>query len=142
IPVDQEIQTEQDVWRKGAQLSLAIEYLQSAGNRVNFIILDACRNNPLPSTARAAGGGGLAQEQRTGGLLVAYATAPGRTAMDGTGANSPFTQALADLLPTPGLPAEILFKRVGDRVLRMTGREQQPWYESGLSGEDFCFAGC
>jgi hypothetical protein len=141
LPVDQEIQSEQDVWRKGAQLSLAMEYIALSENQINFIILDACRNNPLPSTARGAPNG-LAQSQRTGGVLVAYATAPGQTATDGDGTNSPFTQALADLLPTPGLPAELLFKRVGDRVLTLTGRVQQPWYESGLSGEDFCFAGC
>jgi hypothetical protein len=141
LPVDQEIHSEQDVWRKGAQLSLAMEHLQAAGNHTNLIILDACRNNPLPSTARGAPNG-LAQSQRTGGVLIAYATAPGQTATDGTGENSPFTQALADLLPTPGLPAELLFKRVGDRVLVLTGRVQQPWYESGLTGEDFCFGGC
>jgi hypothetical protein len=141
LPVDQEINSEQDVWRKGAQLSLALEYIEAAANQVNFIILDACRNNPLPSTVRGAPTG-LAQSSRMGGVLVAYATAPGQTATDGSGGNSPFTQALADLLPTPGLPAELLFKRVGDRVLVVTGRVQQPWYESGLSGEDFCFAGC
>ncbi len=142
MPVDQEIRTEQDVWRKAAQLSLAMEYLRSAGNRINMIILDACRNNPLPSTARDASGAGLASQARQGGLLIAYATAPGQTAADGTSENSPFTRALASLLPTPGLPAELLFKRVTDRVLFVTGGAQQPWYESGLSGEDFCFASC
>lgn len=141
VPVDQDIRTEQDAWRKAAQLSLAMDYLDAAGNRVNMIILDACRNNPLPSTARDTSGG-LASQARRGGLLIAYATAPGQTAADGSAENSPFTLALASLMPTPGLPVELLFKRVADRVLFVTGRAQQPWYESGLSGEDFCFGGC
>jgi len=141
LPVDADARVEADIWAQAPRLGLAVQYMEAAGNRVNFIILDACRNNPLPSASRSAGRG-LAPATRARGMLIAYATAPGSTALDGTGANSPFTTALAAIIGQPGLSAEQLFRRVADRVETATGLVQQPWIESGLRGEDFCFAGC
>ncbi|MEL7452713.1 MAG: caspase family protein, partial [Pseudomonadota bacterium] len=141
IPVDARPRTEQDVWRQAPRLGEAIQYIEAAGNDVNFIILDACRNNPLPSATRSAGGNGLAAVPRSQGLLIAYATEPGYTAADGQGTtNSPFTTALADVLPTDGLVAELAFKRVADRVKAATGGAQNPFYNSGLTGADFYFS--
>ncbi|MEM9670163.1 MAG: caspase family protein [Pseudomonadota bacterium] len=142
IPVDASPRTEQDIWRQAPRLGEALQYIEAAGNAVNFIILDACRNNPLPSASRQAGGTGLAAMPRSQGLLIAYATEPGYTAADGAGtANSPFTTALADVLPQTGLVAELAFKRVADRVKTATGGAQNPFYNSGLTGADFYFAG-
>ena len=142
IPVDANARTEQDIWRQAPRLGQALQQIRSAGNSVNFVILDACRNNPLPSASRSVGGGGLASVKRSSGLLIAYATEPGFTAADGAGTNSPFSQALADVLPVQGLIAEQVFKRVADRVHAATGGAQTPFYNSGLTGEDYCFAGC
>ena len=141
VPVDADARVEQDIWAQAPRLGLAVDYMEQAGNLVNFVILDACRDNPLPSANRSTGGG-LAQASRTRGMLIAYATAPGLTAADGQGLNSPFTSALADLIATPSLSAEQLFRRVADRVEAATNLAQQPWIESGLRGDDFCFAGC
>ncbi|MEM6411034.1 MAG: SUMF1/EgtB/PvdO family nonheme iron enzyme [Pseudomonadota bacterium] len=142
IPVDARPRTEQDVWRQAPRLGEALQYIEAAGNAVNFIILDACRNNPLPSATRQAGGTGLAALPRSQGLLIAYATEPGYTAADGVGSeNSPFTEALADVLPQSGLVAELAFKRVADRVKAATGGAQNPFYNSGLTGADFYFSG-
>ncbi|MEO1421526.1 MAG: caspase family protein, partial [Pseudomonadota bacterium] len=74
--------------------------------------------------------------------MIAFSTAPGYQAADGTGDNSPYTDALAQLITLPGIPAEIMFKRVADRVKGQTRGAQIPFYNSGLTGEDFCFAGC
>ena len=142
IPVDARPQTEQDVWRQAPRLGEALQYIEAAGNAVNFVILDACRNNPLPSASRSGGSGGLAAVERSQGLLIAYSTEPGYTAADGQGlANSPFTSALAEVLPQQGLVAELAFKRVADRVKAVTGGAQNPFYNSGLTGADFYFAG-
>ncbi|MEE9380089.1 MAG: caspase family protein, partial [Hyphomonadaceae bacterium] len=89
IPVDANARTEQDIWRQAPRLGQALQQIRSAGNSVNFVILDACRNNPLPSASRSVGGGGLASVKRSSGLLIAYATEPGFTAADGAGTNSP-----------------------------------------------------
>jgi len=141
IPVDARAVTEQDIWRQAPRLGDALQYIRSAGNAVNFIILDACRNNPLPSAGRDLSGG-LAPVSRANGLLISYATEPGYTAADGSSDNSPFTTALAEVLPTQGLIAEQVFKRVADRVRASTNGAQNPFYNSGLTGDDFCFAAC
>lgn len=143
LPVDIEARTEQDIWTNAPPLSLALRYMESAPSRVNVAIVDACRDNPLPSALRG-GQRGLARidARNARGLLISFATAPGLTASDGVGSNSPYTAALAKTMPTPGLPVELLFKRVADQVLETTNGAQQPWYESGLTGADFCFGGC
>ncbi|GGB65272.1 MULTISPECIES: caspase family protein [Henriciella] len=142
IPVDASPRSEADIWAQAPRLGQLLELLETASNDVNFVVLDACRDNPLPAAARS-GGSGLAPPSRLRGILIAYATAPGMTAADGKGSNSPFSRALALNLVQPGIAAEAMFRRVATQVEEQTGYSQQPWTESGLRGEaDFCFAGC
>jgi len=142
IPVDVQARTEQDVWAQAPRLGQALQHVRAAGNGVNFVILDACRNNPLPSANRSAGSGGLASVARSRGLLVSYSTEPGFTAADGAGNHSPYTQALAAVILQDGLIAEQVFKRVADQVNQATNGAQTPFYNSGLIGDDFCFGDC
>ncbi|MEL6828714.1 MAG: caspase family protein, partial [Pseudomonadota bacterium] len=142
LPVDVTAQTEQDIWAQAPRLGQALQYVRNAGNGVNFVILDACRNNPLPSANRSAGSSGLAAVARARGLLISYSTEPGFTAADGSGRNSPYTEALAQVITQDGLIAEQVFKRVADTVNQATNGAQTPFYNSGLIGEDFCFGAC
>ena len=141
LPIDSTAETEQDVWGQAPRLGLLLRHLRASGNNANFIILDACRDNPLPSEFRSVGGG-LAQVPQTSGTLVAFSTTPGHQAADGTGEHSPYTNALAQAITLPGIPAEIMFKRVADQVKGQTQGAQIPFYNSGLTGEDFCFVSC
>ncbi|MEQ9314766.1 MAG: caspase family protein, partial [Henriciella sp.] len=142
IPTDLVAYNEADIWANAPRLELLFRYLDNAGNAANFIVLDACRNNPLPAAVRSTAGG-LAAASRLRGTLIAYSTAPGAVAEDGTDGNSEFTLALSELIAQPGVSAETLFRRVATRVEQRTGYRQQPWIESGLRGtEDYCFAGC
>ena len=142
IPTDLVAYNEADIWANAPRLELLFRYLENAGNAANFIVLDACRNNPLPAAVRTTAGG-LAPTGRVRGTLIAYSTAPGAVAEDGVGGNSEFTLALSELIAQPGVSAETLFRRVATRVEQRTGYRQQPWIESGLRGtEDYCFAGC
>lgn len=143
VPVDAEVYNEADLWREAPNLGLLFRYLERAGNSTNFIVLDACRNNPMPAATRTTDGRGLATAGRVRGTLIAYSTAPGSVAEDGLGGNSPFTTALASLIQQPGYSAETMFRVVATRVEQITDERQLPWTESGLRGEtDFCFAGC
>ncbi len=141
IPVDGRMRTEQEVWTGATNLDDALDLVWESGNRTNFVILDACRNNPLPSDNRTSDRG-LAniQPAQGDGLLIAYATARGTKASDGYGTNSPYTTALANTLSREGLSAEQMLKRVARRVVRSSGGKQRPFYNSGLTGEDFYFA--
>ena len=118
--------------------------------RTNILIFDACRNNPMAQQAASAGahrgieGGasGLAAPTSLGsgatlgaGTLIAFATAPGQVALDGEGANSPFSAALSRHLGTPGLEVQQMLTRVRAEVVSSTKSKQVPWSNSSLLGE-------
>lgn len=112
----------------------------STGTRL--LILDACRNNPFTkSLAQRNGtrGGevtrGLARIERTQGMLIAYSTQANMIAADGSGRNSPFTQALLRELQEPGLEVGTLFRRVAIQVNRDTQGQQMPELSVSLLGE-------
>ena len=134
IPVDAEIRSEDEIPIAGVDLGFMLGRMSTARSRINIVILDACRNNPF-----AGKGGpraqGLAQMDAPVGTLLAYATAPGKLAADGSGANSLYATHLSRHLPTPGLPVELVFKRVREGVVRETREQQVPWESSSLQGE-------
>jgi len=133
IPVDAQIEDALDVELEGFPASTLLSSLDAAGNRLNIVVMDACRNNPYKAATRA-GGGGLARMDAPSGTLIAYSTAPGKVAADGRGRNSPYTQALARAIRTPGAPVEEVFKEVRVRVMDKTGSQQVPWESSSLTG--------
>ena len=113
-------------------MQFLLDDMAAAGNAVNLIILDACRDMPLEQGFRS-GGGGLADTGKLPNVFVAYAAAPGRTASDGGGANSPFTATLANYLATePGETIGQLFADVNAAVYSSTGGAQSPEYRNGL----------
>jgi uncharacterized caspase-like protein len=107
-----------------------------ARNRLNFVILDSCRNNPYSRKFRGVTRG-LARMDPPSGTMLAYATAPGEVALDGTGANSPYTLALTQAMAAPGLLVEQMFKRVRLAVREQTNKQQTPWESSSLTGDFF-----
>jgi uncharacterized protein YgiM (DUF1202 family) len=134
IPVDAKIKTERDVDLVAVSASTVLKQMDFAGSAVNIVILDACRNNPLPSSARSMGRG-LAEIKTTArGSFLAYSTAPGSTAADGDGINSPYTKALAETITEPGLSISDVFQEVRTKVLASTGNQQTPWDSSSLTG--------
>ena len=138
VPLGSDIKQEREVAIKAVSASFILQQMEFAENRMNFIILDACRNNPLTRSFRSATRG-LARMDAPRGSLVAYSTGPGSVAADGTGVNSPYTMALVEALQTPGIAAEKMFKRVRDSVMAATNGDQTPWEESSLTGADFFF---
>ncbi|HEU5197759.1 MAG TPA: caspase family protein, partial [Methylomirabilota bacterium] len=113
--------------------------METARNRVNLVILDACRDNPFARSFRSATRG-LAAIDAPAGTLIAYATAPGRVARDGEGANGLYTGELLKALQAPGQRVEDVFKRVRQAVVERSSGDQVPWESSSLVGE-FVFAG-
>ncbi|HVQ69744.1 MAG TPA: caspase family protein [Bradyrhizobium sp.] len=117
--------------------------------RTNILILDACRNNPMAPKLASAGptrdigaGSGLAAPATLGagstlgaGTLIAFATAPGQVALDGEGANSPFSAALTRHIGTPGLEVQQMLTRVRAEVVAATKGKQVPWSNSSLLGD-------
>jgi hypothetical protein len=139
IPIGARIRSERQVEYESVDAARALSAMEDAGNALNIVILDACRDNPFARSARNAGGG-LAMMDAASGTLIAYATAPGRTADDGVGANGLYTAQLIRHMRTPGLKVEEVFKRVRTDVERLSDNAQVPWESSSLKG-DFYFAG-
>jgi formylglycine-generating enzyme required for sulfatase activity len=134
IPTAANISKEADVDMEAVNADWVLQQMEFAGNRMNIIILDACRNNPLPAGKRSADKG-LARMDAPKGSFLAYSTAPGATAVDGKGSNSPYSAALAKAIESDRVPLEQLFRNVRVNVMNETGEEQVPWDASSLTGE-------
>lgn len=138
IPVRADIEDEADVDIEAVSANAVQGNMAFAGNRLNIIIMDACRNNPFKRGFRSASRG-LARMDASKGTLIAYATGPGDVAADGKGKNSPYTTALSKALLLPGLTVERAFKQVRNTVIAATNGKQVPWEASSLTGADFYF---
>jgi hypothetical protein len=123
------IQTVEDVEVYGLEAQRLVTQMEASGTQLNVVILDACRDNPLPSTVRSASKG-LGRMDAQQGTVIAYATREGQVAADGSGRNSPYTQALLKYLGEPGLEVAQLFNRVGLEVSTSTRGVQVPWVSS------------
>jgi uncharacterized caspase-like protein len=137
FPIDAEIRTAQDVEDEGVSVNQVLSAMEEATNRLNFVILDACRDNPYPAASRD-GVTGLAAMKAPAGTLIAFATAEGKTAGEGIGRNGIYTRHLIEQLNRRGLKAEDLFKAVREGVTADTSKKQVPWDHSSLIG-DFYF---
>jgi hypothetical protein len=138
IPVGATFGTASDVKYRAVLADWILSRMDESRMEVKILILDACRNNPFGRSWTRALDRGLGSMQATEGTLIAYATSPGKTAVDGAGRNSPFTANLLRELPQPQRPIELLFKAVRARVQDETRKQQTPWEASSLRG-DFYF---
>jgi uncharacterized caspase-like protein/rhodanese-related sulfurtransferase len=141
IPTDAVLQRDADLDYEAVDLDLVLRATEGAKFRI--VVLDACRNNPFGRKWRQgarAVSQGLAPVD-VDDVLVIYSAAPGQTAQDGAGANSPFAQALARRLPQPGLPIQLLGGLVRDDVLSATGGQQRPYISASITGSPFVLVG-
>jgi uncharacterized caspase-like protein len=143
VPVDAKLESERDLDFEAVRLDFVQRQMElEREGKTNIVILDACRDNPLArnlarsmGTRSAAVGSGLAQVQTGVGTFIAFSTQPGNVALDGGGANSPFTAALAKHVGEPGRSLTAVMVDVRKDVLAATGGRQVPWDHSSLTGE-------
>jgi formylglycine-generating enzyme required for sulfatase activity len=133
IPVNAGIRVENDVPDEAIDAASVLRRIEDTRVKVGLVVLDACRDNPYPGASRSTARG-LARMSVPTGTIVAYATAPGSTAEDGTGDNGTYTAALARHLATPGLDIKDIFDRTAQEVERVTNGKQRPREEIGLRG--------
>jgi formylglycine-generating enzyme required for sulfatase activity len=137
IPTKAQIESQADVDIESVNADTVMQQMEFAGNRMNIVILDACRNNPLPAASTRSMDRGLARVDAPTGSFIAYSTAPGSVAADGDGKNSPYSKALADAIENQRVPLEQLFRDVRVNVMNATEKKQVPWDSSSLTGEFF-----
>lgn len=132
VPVDASAKSASGVVLSSVSAADLLRALEDAAAETNVVILDACRDNPFKSGTRGFNRG-LAQISAPSGTIIAYATAPGQTASDGRGDNSPYAAALAKNMGAPGIALEEVFKRVRVDVNVETNGNQTPWEETSLT---------
>ena len=137
IPIGADIQREVDLEDEAVSVKKLTDLLDDARNRLNVIVLDACRNNPLPSMGRGATRGltvvGIAPSES----VIVYSTGAGQVASDGTGRNCPFAQAFLKYLGRPGDITNTI-KSITAETKRLTDGAQVPYLYSSLT-LDFAF---
>ena len=142
LPVDADIKSEMDV-KLGAAINIDLTLDQTMSDaKVKLVFLDACRDNPFAAkiksnsaTRSVSVGSGLAEMKSGEGTLIAFATGPGQTALDGhEGANSPFTRALIDNITQPGIEIQQAMTKVRAEVNEQTNKGQLPWGHTNLIG--------
>jgi len=137
IPVDSNIQRASDVQFVTLNADRVLASMSNAGNKINIMILDACRNNPFVTAFRSLDRG-LSIVQAPVNSLIVYSTSPNEVAADGDGDNSPFTEALLENIDNPGEDVRVMLARVFQHVQQETGGKQIPWESSSLT-EPFFF---
>lgn len=137
VPVDAKVKKIADVPQQMVDVNSVVEAFRIAGNRMNILVLDACRNNPFGSITT---GKGLAPLDAPSGTFLAYATAPGNVAEDGDvkSGNGLYTQYLLQELKKPNARIEDVFKRVRFAVRKASDGRQIPWESTSLE-DDFQF---
>ena len=130
VPVDARFSTQLDIKNHALSLNDVMDTLGQRHDGVNVVILDACRDNPLPAGERSAARG-LAAAARASNTWIAYATRPNSVSSDGTGPNGTYTTALLRYI---GLDAPVyeMFMQVRNAVLEATNNQQEPWDEWSL----------
>jgi tetratricopeptide (TPR) repeat protein len=149
VPIDADLSKGLDVAADMTDVDFILAGLDDK-IRTNIIVLDACRDNPLAQKAARTSDASRSVVVRSGlaapsglgpgstlgaGTLLAFATAPGQVALDGDGANSPFSAALGRHISTPGLEVQQMLTRVRSEVVAATKSRQVPWSNSSLLGE-------
>ncbi len=142
LPIDADIKSEMDV-KLGAAINIDLTLEQTMGDaKVKLVFLDACRDNPFAAKIKSNAATrsvnvqtGLAEMKSGEGTLIAFATGPGQTALDGQeGNNSPFTRALLANLTQPGVEIQQAMTKVRAQVNEETNKGQLPWGHTNLIG--------
>jgi len=134
LPVDVDMGSEDQVKYNTIRLDDVMDTLEGGAPAVKIVILDACRNNPF-ERGRGGSGGLAAVANAPQGTLIAFATSPGRVALDGRpGDNGLYTRHLLDALSAPGLSIVEVFMATRAAVMRASNGRQLPWETTSLVG--------
>jgi tetratricopeptide (TPR) repeat protein len=117
-----------------------MESLSDAGNELNMIVLDACRDNPF-GWNRSGTRGLTVVTGAPSGSIVMYSTGANSVAEDGNGRNGLFTSHFLNNLKTSGLSVFDVFDRTMGDVIRATNGRQHPELSLRFSGAAYAYLG-
>ncbi|MFV2061235.1 MAG: caspase domain-containing protein [Gammaproteobacteria bacterium] len=157
IPIETTTGTEQQIKDQSYNIAGLLDGMRKINTATNIIILDACRNNPFDTISQYGTrsvtssksrsmvrvsipklDSGLSKLDAPSNTLIAFATAPGKVALDGDGRNSPYTLKLIESMQRTGLTIGEVFRQVRSSVVKYSNGRQIPWESSSLI-QDFYF---
>ena len=136
LPVSAKINDKNDVSFESVSVATVQKIMETSNdNRLNLIILDACRNNPFRTWERG-GETGLTGMTPPSETLIAFSTSPGATSSNGNTRNSLYTGELIKQLKL-SQRIEDVFINTRVEVERKSGGQQSPWELARLRGKYF-----
>ncbi|EJF06585.1 hypothetical protein ThvES_00013150, partial [Thiovulum sp. ES] len=140
VPTDSNVKDKFDIPEENVALNTVLARLDEAGNRLNILVLDACRNDPVADGdfRETFGNGGLALPPSASGTYIAYSADIGQVAEDGKGRNGTFTKNLLENLDKEGIPLNKVFQLTRKAVEKDTDGDQSPASYDKTTG-DFYF---
>ena len=125
IPSDADIRDEAFLKTKSLSTQVMMDLLAGAGNKLNVVVLDACRDNPFSWNRSGSRGLSVVGSQPPGSIIV-YATSAGSVARDGKGRNGIFTTELLKNIRKSNLDVSEVFRLTGAGVSKVTNGKQVP----------------
>jgi len=125
IPVDANYQSESALKSRAVSVQELLGNLNDAGNELNIVVLDACRDNPF-GWSRSGSRGLVVVQNQPANSIIAFATSEGSVAADGEGRNGLYTTHFLNNLKTPGISVQELFNKTGYDVIKASEGRQRP----------------
>ena len=132
LPVDVDDTDDLSVRHTSYSVKLLTESFDSrAKNKVNIVVLDACRNNPFKSSSGtrslSRGLSVIKDNELPSDLFIIFSTAADTAAKDGTGKrNSPFAEAFMKNMDSSE-DISIVVRSITMDTLRLTNNTQRPF---------------
>jgi formylglycine-generating enzyme required for sulfatase activity len=142
IGADTKLRDEEDIDPFCVPVDRVTSKMQLADNKINILILDACRSFAVVGGTKNLQTGLAEVSSPIPQLLVAYATTPGSVAADQlSGANGLFTGSLLKHLRTPGYDLHKVFLETRKDVYELSGKRQLPGVADYVTNDFFFFPG-
>lgn len=152
LPVDIDMPKDpNDIDDQAISLVRVQDKLADAKAKFSLLVIDACRDNPLPKKAGRSLGGtrGLAQPASPTGQIVLFSAGANQQALDKLNdtdgnPNGLFTREFLPMISTPGVSAADALKKVRTSVTskaRSVGHDQNPALYDQTDGDFYFIAG-
>lgn len=135
IPARAKIESEAFLRSHSVSVQAVLDTMQAAGNRLNIMVLDACRENPFLWARSGQRGLSIVAYQPPGSIIV-YAASVGGAAVDGDGRNGIFTGELLRELAIQDMNVAELFRLTREAVRERSAGRQIPAIFSQYYGKD------
>jgi formylglycine-generating enzyme required for sulfatase activity len=141
LPKDVDMRSEIRVKNTSYRLNDLTKSLDKVRNKANVLVIDACRVPPNIGGEQQRSAGDTTRVIKSvphipADLMIIYSTAPGTTASDGNGRNSPFAEAFLKNM-TEAVPLTIVTARVIRDTSIFTSNRQRPYIGGSFADEHY-----